>query len=109
MTRPRLRVHAFSVSADGCGPGPAQSLQQPMGEGGRVPHGWALATRTLRSMPGLPGEGQTGVDDVWRELHVAVAPVLPGRGEALWPGLDLPALGYRVLGQHRRRGRPRTS
>jgi dihydrofolate reductase len=29
------------------------------------------------------------------ELHVAVAPVLLGWGEALWTGLDLPALGYR--------------
>jgi len=30
------------------------------------------------------------------ELHVAVSPVLLGRGEALFEGLDLPALGYRV-------------
>jgi dihydrofolate reductase len=30
------------------------------------------------------------------ELHVAVAPVLLGRGESLWAGLDLPALGYRL-------------
>jgi dihydrofolate reductase len=29
-------------------------------------------------------------------LHLAVAPVLLGRGEALFEGLDLPALGYRV-------------
>ena len=29
------------------------------------------------------------------ELHLAVAPVLLGRGEALFAGLDLPALGYR--------------
>ncbi len=29
------------------------------------------------------------------ELHVAVAPVLLGWGEALWTGIDLPALGYR--------------
>lgn len=28
------------------------------------------------------------------ELHLAVAPVLLGRGESLWDGLDLPALGY---------------
>jgi dihydrofolate reductase len=28
--------------------------------------------------------------------HVAVSPVLLGRGEALFAGLDLPALGYRV-------------
>jgi dihydrofolate reductase len=29
------------------------------------------------------------------EMHVAVAPVLLGTGEALLPGLDLPTLGYR--------------
>lgn len=30
------------------------------------------------------------------EMHLAIAPVLLGRGEALWPGIDLPALGYTV-------------
>ena len=30
------------------------------------------------------------------ELHLAVAPVLLGRGAALFEGLDLPALGYEV-------------
>ncbi|WP_425050013.1 dihydrofolate reductase family protein [Psychromarinibacter sp. S121] len=30
------------------------------------------------------------------EAHFAISPVLLGRGEALWTGLDLPALGYRV-------------
>lgn len=29
------------------------------------------------------------------ELHLAVSPVLLGRGEALFAGLDLDALGYR--------------
>jgi dihydrofolate reductase len=33
------------------------------------------------------------------ELHIGVAPVLLGRGEALFEGLDLPALGYRVVEQ----------
>jgi dihydrofolate reductase len=28
------------------------------------------------------------------ELHVAVRPVFLVRGEQLWQGLDLPALGY---------------
>jgi hypothetical protein len=28
-------------------------------------------------------------------MHVAVGATLLGRGEALWQGLDLPALGYR--------------
>lgn len=30
------------------------------------------------------------------EMHVAVSPVLLGRGEPFWQGLDLPALGYEV-------------
>ncbi|SRR6266516_4763806 len=28
------------------------------------------------------------------ELHLAIRPVLLGTGEALWAGIDLPALGY---------------
>lgn len=30
------------------------------------------------------------------DIHIAVSPILLGGGEALWPGLDLPGLGYRV-------------
>jgi dihydrofolate reductase len=30
------------------------------------------------------------------ELHLALSPVLLGRGEALFAGIDLPGLGYRV-------------
>lgn len=30
------------------------------------------------------------------ELHIAVSPVLLGRGEPFWQGLDLHALGYRI-------------
>jgi dihydrofolate reductase len=30
------------------------------------------------------------------EMHVAISPVLLGSGEALFAGIDLPALGYRV-------------
>lgn len=36
---------------------------------------------------------QAGLID---QMHVAVSPVLLGRGEPLWFGLDLPALGYGV-------------
>ena len=31
------------------------------------------------------------------EMHVAVSPILLGRGEPFWAGLDLPALGYEVI------------
>jgi dihydrofolate reductase len=30
------------------------------------------------------------------DLHVAMSPVLLGRGEALFDGIDLPALGYTI-------------
>jgi len=33
------------------------------------------------------------------EAHIAVSPVVLGRGEAVFQGLDLPSLGYRVLDQ----------
>ena len=36
---------------------------------------------------------QAGVID---ELHFAIAPIVLGRGEAMFAGIDLPALGYRV-------------
>jgi dihydrofolate reductase len=199
---PRLRVHAFSISLDGFGAGPDQSLAAPLGVGGEQLHGWAVPTRTFQKMVfGNPAGGTTGIDedfaarsfegigawilgrnmftpsrgpwpadDAWRgwwgdeppyhcpvfvlthharpplamqggtvfhfvtdgpeaalarakeaagdgdvrvgggpatvrhylrsgaidEMHLAVAPVLLGRGEALFSGLDLPTLGYRV-------------
>jgi len=31
------------------------------------------------------------------EMHIAVSPVILGRGEPLWEGLDLPALGYEIV------------
>ncbi|MDO1527852.1 dihydrofolate reductase family protein [Fulvimonas sp. R45] len=34
--------------------------------------------------------------DLVDELHFAISPVVLGRGEALFAGLDLPALGFRV-------------
>ena len=37
---------------------------------------------------------QAGVVD---EIHLAVAPVVLGRGEALFAGIDLPALGFSVV------------
>lgn len=195
----KLVVRAFSLSVDGFGAGPDQSLENPLGIDGPKLHEWAFATRTFRTMFGQDG-GETGVDDGfaaksfdnigawilgrnmfgpvrgawpnedWKgwwgdeppyhvpvfvlthyprkplemaggttfffvtdgiraaldraraaangkdirvgggadtirqyleaglmdEMHLAVSPVLLGRGESLFAGLDLPALGYQV-------------
>lgn len=199
----RVRAAGFSLSLDGFGAGPEQSLQDPLGKGGRDLHRWFVGTRTFRAMIGQeggsdgpdehfahrsmdgfgafilgrnmfgPGRGPWPQDD-WKgwwgdnppyhaptfilthhprdpivmeggttfhfvtdgiqaaleracdaagekdvkigggvstlrqylqarlidELHLAVSPVLLGRGEALFAGLDLPALGYRVIETH---------
>ena len=58
----RLRVGSFSVSIDGFGAGPRQSLENPLGEGGTTLHSWAFGTRTFQAMHGNAG-GSTGTDD----------------------------------------------
>ncbi|MGM9486313.1 dihydrofolate reductase family protein [Ideonella sp. YS5] len=59
----RLRVAAFSISLDGFGAGPNQSLQNPLGEGGERLHEWAFTTRTFQRMLGNEQAGETGVDE----------------------------------------------
>jgi dihydrofolate reductase len=58
----KLRVNGFSISLDGYGAGPDQSLNNPLGVGGMGLHEWAFATRTLRKIFGQDG-GTTDVDD----------------------------------------------
>jgi dihydrofolate reductase len=59
---PRLRVHCFSISVDGFGAGPRQTVGEPLGHGAEALHEWILPTRTFAAMRGATG-GQTGVDD----------------------------------------------
>ncbi len=195
----RVRVAGFSVSIDGFGAGPKQSLADPLGRRGEELHEWFFGTKSFRAMTGEVG-GSAGVDesfaaasmagfgafilgrnmfgpvrgewpdDRWRgwwgddppyhtpvfvlthfprasiemdggtvfhfvtdgigvaldrartaagdrdvkigggvstvrqylvaglidELHLAIAPVVLGRGEALFAGIDLPMLGFKV-------------
>lgn len=58
----KLIVRAFSISLDGFGAGARQSLENPLGVGGKALHEWAWETRTFRRMFGQDG-GSTGVDE----------------------------------------------
>jgi dihydrofolate reductase len=59
---PKVRVNAFSISLDGYGAGPGQSLDHPLGRGGESLHEWFFPTRTFQRMYGK-GEGTTGIDE----------------------------------------------
>ena len=85
-----LRVNSFSISIDGYGAGPNQSLENPLGVGGEALHDWIVVTRSFQQMSGDEG-GTTGEDDAFvaRGLDNIGAWILgrnmfgPVRG--LWP------------------------
>ena len=58
----KLRVASFSISIDGFGAGPNQSLENPIGVGGMQLHAWFLPTNTFQKMHGS-GSGTAGVDE----------------------------------------------
>ena len=66
---PKLRVNSFSISLDGFGAGPDQSLEHPLGVGGGAVHEWVFGTRTFMQTHGGPTAegtepvGRTDVDD----------------------------------------------
>lgn len=58
----KVRVAAFSLSIDGFGAGPDQTVNDPLGKRGSELHEWFFATRTFRAMVGQGG-GSDGVDE----------------------------------------------
>ena len=59
----KLRVNCFSISLDGFGAGPNQSLENPLGEGGPQLHNWFYPTETFQKTVLGQDRGATGVDD----------------------------------------------
>ncbi|MBS0360978.1 MAG: dihydrofolate reductase family protein [Proteobacteria bacterium] len=62
----RVRVGGFSISLDGFGAGPEQSLENPIGKGGRGLHQWMFGTRFFRAMIGQEG-GSEGLDQAYAD------------------------------------------
>ena len=44
----KVIVSSFSLSIDGYGAGPDQSLEQPLGKGGEELHEWMFGTRSFQ-------------------------------------------------------------
>ena len=62
----KLRVQAFSISLDGYGAGPNQSLANPLGEEGETLHEWIFPTRVFQTLYGRE-RGHEGVDNDFAE------------------------------------------
>ena len=59
----RVRVECFTISLDGYGAGPDQSLNNPLGVAGTELPQWLFPTRTFQQMLFGHEGGTTGVDD----------------------------------------------
>jgi dihydrofolate reductase len=60
----KVKVCGFTVSIDGFGAGPEQSLERPLGIGGESLHHWLISTRTFQTLFG-DGKGTEGIDDAY--------------------------------------------
>ena len=90
----RVRVAGFTISLDGFGAGPNQSLEQPLGAGGTDLHQWLLPTQTFqRNVFGADG-GTTGVDDDFAAASFRnIGAWILGRNmfgpiRGVWPDMD---------------------
>lgn len=63
----KLRVQSFSISVDGFGAGPNQSLENPLGVGGQELHQWFYPTKTFQQNVLGKNEGTIGVDNEFAE------------------------------------------
>lgn len=90
----RVRVECFTISLDGYGAGPDQTIDNPLGVGGTELHQWLFPTRTFQQVLFGKDGGTTGVDDDYaaRGFRNVGAWILgrnmfgPVRGD--WPDLD---------------------
>ena len=58
----KVKVTCFSISLDGYGAGPAQTLEHPLGLRGMGLHTWIFATKAFMKMTGRDG-GAEGIDN----------------------------------------------
>jgi dihydrofolate reductase len=67
----KVRVQSFAVSMDGYAAGPAQDLENPLGQNGFGLMEWFFPTRVFQRMHGGGSDGETGVDNDMAEKGFA--------------------------------------
>ena len=72
----KVRVDCFSISLDGFGAGPNQTLDNPLGERGMELHNWFFPTKTIQKNVFGNDGGSDGVD----ERMAARSSRMSGRG-----------------------------
>jgi dihydrofolate reductase len=75
----RIVLRAFSLSIDGFGAGPDQTLEHPLGVGGEALHGWMFPTRTFQRMIGGGGGSQAKDDEFARRSFDDIGAWIMGR------------------------------
>jgi dihydrofolate reductase len=67
---PKVKVAGFSLSLDGYGAGPEQSLDDPLGKRGTELHEWFFPTKTFQAMVG-GDSGTDGIDEDYARRSMA--------------------------------------
>lgn len=62
----KVKVKAFSISLDGYGAGPDQTIKEPLGKRGEELHTWFFPTKTFQTLYGK-GEGTEDLDNEFAE------------------------------------------
>jgi len=86
----KLRVNAFSVSADGFGAGPGQGLDHPLGRGGERLHDWFIPTRTFQRAVQKKDGGTIGAWIMGRNMFGPVRGPWPDHAWKGWWGANPP-------------------
>ncbi len=63
----KIKVAGFSISVDGFGAGPEQSLQDPLGKRGKELHQWFFETRFFQEMIGRQGGASDSIDQSYAQ------------------------------------------
>ncbi len=77
----KIKVMAFSISLDGYGAGPSQSIENPLGLKGTELHEWVFKTKGFKKMIGQEG-GTEGIDnDFFEKSFENVGAEIMGRNK----------------------------